>query len=197
MRRIVESGSYMFEHLPYTQVTLDSIGQRADVKKGMVSMYFGSKENLVLRLASQEIDRWFAGVDETLQASEARLDGRELAGLLAGRVAEAGRLPRLLSLLPVVLDHNLDMEVLVPFARGFLSRLEATGLALESRCRDLAPGDGARLVRLVLGLAAGTQAFANPNSILAISLGEALVAPLRVETEQELPGLVAGILAGS
>jgi len=185
----------MFEHLPYTQVSMDSISQRAKVKKGIASMYFGSKEELFLKLASQEMDRWFGRLERRLEASEALAEPADLARLLAEQVADGSRFPRLLSLLSVVLDHNVEMDAVVPFLRGLQVRLEEGGRGLAMRCGRLAPDQGVRLLRLVLTLTAGARAFSNPIGAGAIAMADDSLAPIRSDLERDLPDLVEVVLS--
>ena len=57
--RILKVARSTFSKLPFVEVTLDSIGQRADVDRGVASMYFRSKEELFLRVLREELADWY------------------------------------------------------------------------------------------------------------------------------------------
>ena len=58
-KRIIEVAQSIFARMPYVEVTLDAIGQSADVDRGVASMYFGSKEELFLLLLKKELEGWY------------------------------------------------------------------------------------------------------------------------------------------
>lgn len=191
MKRILEAAAYMVQRLPYSQVTMDSISQRAKVKKGIASMYFGSKEKLFMELASHELDRWFDQLEQRFEVSGAASEPGDVSRVFAEQIAEGGVFPRLLSLLSTVLDHNLEVEAVVPFLRRLQAQMEEAGRNLASRCDRLSPEQGARLLRLLLTLMAGAHPFSNPIGVGLIAMADPSMAPLRVDLEKDLPELVA------
>ena len=190
VKRVLEATAYMVQRLPYSQVSMDSISQRAKVKKGIASMYFGSKEKLFMSLISKELDRWFEQLEHLFEASDSFAGPADVARVLSEQIADGDIFPRLLSLLSTVLDHNLEVEAVVPFLNSLRVRLEAAGQTLASRCDRLTSEQGVRLLRLVLTLIAGAQPFSSPIGVGLIAMSDPAMAPLRVDLEQDLPGLL-------
>ena len=54
-KRVMEEARSTFVRMPYVEVSLDTIGQAADVNRGVASMYFRSKEELFLLLLRDEL----------------------------------------------------------------------------------------------------------------------------------------------
>ena len=110
--RILNVARSIFSRLPFVEVTLDNIGQRADVDRGVASMYFRSKEELFLRVLREELGDWYSALEAELDRGDVDLSHQDLAGLLATSLAGRPELTRFLSLEAVVLEQNLDaMEV--------------------------------------------------------------------------------------
>ena len=69
-QRIIEVADACFVELPPGDVTLDLIGRRADVEAGMVSMYFGSLEELFFAVLRTRVGEWRQDVEARLGGSE-------------------------------------------------------------------------------------------------------------------------------
>jgi len=85
--KILEVARSTFSRLPYVEVTLDSIGHRADVDRGIASMYFRSKEELFLRLLREELADWYSALETELDLANDSLSRSELAVLLATSIS--------------------------------------------------------------------------------------------------------------
>ena len=107
--RIVEAARHAFEHLPFTRVTLDEIGRRAKIRDGLATLYFVSKEGLFLHVLNQELDAWVASVEETLDQEDCATG---LAKLVANSLTDRPTLTRMLSLLHVVLEQDLELSLI-------------------------------------------------------------------------------------
>ena len=102
--RILEVARSIFSRLPFVEVTLDSIGQRANVDRGVASMYFRSKEELFLRLLREELTDWYAALEAEFENADAPVSQPVLTELLATSLNGRPELTRFLSLEAVVLD---------------------------------------------------------------------------------------------
>lgn len=193
-RRIRKEALRSFLKLPYVEVTIDAIGQRAGVKKGMVSMYFGSKEELFLLLLQEQLDAWYRDLADRLKANPARLPSRKLARLLAGGLADRAALCRLLALAPIVLEQNMEIMEAYRFQRWQRDRMVEVGRELERRSRALERGDGLRLLLRLQLAAAAAQPFADPRGSLAVNLHDPDFADFRIDLAGELEHLAASAL---
>jgi AcrR family transcriptional regulator len=196
MQRIREEGLRSFVNLPYVEVTLDAIGRRAGVKKGVASMYFGTREELFLLLVRDELEGWYGELEQRIAAQRARMSDATLARLVAGTLAQRSALTRLLSLAPVVLEQNMEIMEADRFHRWQRDRMASVGEALERRSKVLSSGQGLRLLYLVQLMAAAFHPIAEPKGSLAFNLHDPDFVDLRIDLEQELESFVRGMLGG-
>ena len=179
-----------FLKLPYVEVSLDAIGRRAGVKKGVASMYFGSREELFLELIRAELGAWFDAVETSLDAHPARLTDARLARILASSLGDRPVLCRFLALAPVALEQNMEIVESFRLHRWQLERMTEIGATLRRKSPALKDGGGVRLLHRVLLFAAGIQPYADPRGSLAVNLldpdFEALQLDIATEVEREI-----------
>ena len=195
MEDIREEAVRSFVRLPYVEITLDAVGRRAGVKKGVASMYFGTKEELFLELLREQLDAWYVELEHTLGEQRARLSDARLARLVSASLAERPVLSRFLSLAPVVLEQNMEIMAADRYHRWQRDRMSAVGEELEKRSRSLKKGQGLRLLHLVQLMAAAFHGYSDPRGSLAFNLHDPDFADLRIDLEQELGSLIRRLLA--
>lgn len=169
--KILEVARSTFSRLPFVEVTLDNIGQRADVDRGIASMYFRSKEELFLRLLREELADWYSALEAELDLADGSLSRSELAALLARSISERPELTRFLSLEAVVLEQNLDAMESFHFQRWRRDRMVAVGKILESEIDGLEEGEGVRLLHRVQLLTAALRPAADPRGAASYEVG--------------------------
>ncbi|MBD3854336.1 MAG: TetR family transcriptional regulator, partial [Acidobacteria bacterium] len=130
-KRVMEEARSTFVRMPYVEVNLDTIGQAADVNRGVASMYFRSKEELFLLLLRDELAEWYREIEKNLGHVNGSLDRGALADLLARSVAERPTMSRYLSLLPVVLEQNIEVMEVFRFQRWRRDRMAEAGKSVE------------------------------------------------------------------
>jgi AcrR family transcriptional regulator len=192
--RILEVARSTFSRLPYVEVTLDSIGQRADVDRGVASMYFRSKEELFLHVLREELADWYSALQAELDRADDHVSKSDLAKLLATSLSGRPALTRFLSFEAVVLEQNLDAMEAFRFQRWRLDRMVAIGSLLEQKVEGLEEGEGIRLLHRVQLVTAALQPAADPQGAATYEVGDPDFAVFKVDFETELEGLVAAIL---
>jgi AcrR family transcriptional regulator len=195
MKDIREEAVRSFVKLPYVEVTLDAIGRRAGVKKGVPSMYFGTKEELFLELLREQLDAWYDDIGRRLGAQRARLSDARLARLVSTTLSDRPVLCRFLSLAPVVLEQNMEIMAADRFHRWQRDRMSAVGAELERRSRGMKQGQGLRLLHLVQLMTAAFHGYSDPRGSLAFNLHDPDFADFRIDLEQELAALIRSLLA--
>lgn len=175
-----------FVTLPFVEVTLDAIGRKAGVKKGVASMYFGSREELFLELLKSELGSWFDAVQNAVDSYPARLANRRLARVLADSLAERPVLCRFVALAPVALEQNTEIIEAFRLHRWQLERMNELGDALERTSSQLEEGGGVRLLHRLLLLVAGVQPYADPRGSLAVNLLDPDFEVLRLDLAEEI-----------
>jgi AcrR family transcriptional regulator len=184
----------MFRGAAPDAIAVSDIAARAGVAKGTVYLYFATKEEIFLAIASEEIDAW-------LDALDARLDrgARGAAGVgraLRETLSRRADLLRLLSLLHSVLERNVTDAAVLAFKRALQARLAATGARLERALPFLGAGEGARLLLRVHALVVGLSQVTTPAPAVARALEDPALRGLRLELLTELGETLGALLAG-
>jgi len=192
--RILEVARSTFSKLPFVEVTLDNIGQRADVDRGVASMYFRSREELFLRVLREELADWYSALEAELGRADDPLSQVDLAELLATSLAGRPELTRLLSLEAVVLEQNLDAMEVFHLQRWRRDRMAAVGAILEQKVDGLEEEDAMRLLHRVQLLTAALRPAADPKGAASYEVGDPDFAVFKIDFEMELKGLVAALL---
>ena len=192
--KILEVARSTFSRLPYVEVTLDNIGQRADVDRGLASMYFRSKEELFLRLLREELAEWYSALEAELDLANGSLSQSEIAALLAASISKRPELTRFLSLEAVVLEQNLDAMEAYHFQRWRRDRMVAVGKNLDAAVDSLEEGEGIRLLHRVQLLTAALRPAADPRGAASYEVGDPDFAVFKIDLEAELKRFVVAML---
>lgn len=192
--RILEVARSIFSRLPFVEVTLDSIGQRANVDRGVASMYFRGKEELFLRVLREELDDWYSALEAEIDRTDDPLSELDLAELLATSLAGRPELTRFLSLEAVVFEQNLDAMEVFHLQRWRRDRMESIGAILEKRVDGLGEGDAMRLLHRVQLLTAALRPAADPQGAASYEVGDPDFEIFAIDFETELKRFVVAML---
>ena len=192
--KILEVARSIFSRLPFVEVTLDSIGQRANVDRGVASMYFRSKEELFLRVLREELADWYSALEAELDCTDDPLSQLDLAELLATSLAGRPELTRFLSLEAVVFEQNLDAMEVFHLQRWRRDRMGSIGAILEKRVDGLGEGDAMRLLHRVQLLTAALRPAADPKGAASYEVGDPDFEIFAIDFETELKRFVVAML---
>jgi AcrR family transcriptional regulator len=192
--KILRVARSTFSRLPFVEVTMDSIGQAADVDRGLTSMYFRSKEELFLLLLREELAEWYSALETQLEVEDERLSDSEIAALLAKSLSQRPKLTRFLSYEAVVLEQNLEAMEVFRYQRWRLDRMTAVGELFEQLSESLGEGEGLRLLHRVQLLTAALCPAAEPKGAASYEVGDPDFEAFRIDFEAELETLVKAIL---
>ena len=183
-----------FSKLPYVEVTLDSIGQAADVDRGVASMYYRTKEELFLILLREELAEWYSALEKELDSADGPMSPSELAELLAGTLSERPELTRFLSFEALVLEQNLDAMEAFRFRHWRRDRLQAIGAVLEESVDGLDDGMGIHLLHRAQLLTAALKPAADPRGVASYEVGDPDFAAFAIDFENELRSMLLALL---
>jgi Tetracyclin repressor-like, C-terminal domain len=105
-------------------------------------------------------------------------------------------LARLLSILPTIVEHNVEYDAALRFKRQVMRRAEATGQRLEARLPFLRPGEGARFLVHLHALVIGVWQLAEPSAVIRRVMETPELVPARVDFEEDLRFLLVTLLRG-
>lgn len=131
--RILDAAHATFVRFPYSDVTLDTIGQQAGVKQGQATLAYRSREELYMTVVRKALAEWFDGLEADLRASGAPMTEAEAADLIAASLVERHELTRLLGPLHTALELHEDGMQVHEFYKWQRRRFLAIAEILASR----------------------------------------------------------------
>ncbi|MCA2960947.1 MAG: TetR family transcriptional regulator [Silvanigrellales bacterium] len=136
-KQIVIAARELFTVRDFFFVKMEDVATKAGVAKGTLYLYFGTKEELFLAVAETEIGEWFESLygavediskrsseNATLASNIPRIAG-ELSTLIASTLKKHPTIPRDLSLLFNILEHNVSDDKMLAFKSQLIARLDA------------------------------------------------------------------------
>lgn len=195
MERIVAAGAHLFARQPFAEVTLDAIGQRAEVPHGTPSLYFGSREAVFLVVVAGEVRSWCEAVIAELDGLPLPVADEALAVLLGRSLAAREALSRLVSLLPVAIEHLPEEGAITTLTAALEGPLTEVAARLEERSASLVPGRGGEILRACFLAVVAAEPLATPRSGLALAFHDPQLDRWRVNLAEHVTGAVATELA--
>jgi AcrR family transcriptional regulator len=171
-KRILIEARDTLLRMPFVEVSIDTIGQAAGVERGIASMFFRTREELFLIIVREELEGWFDALERKLDHIKGPAEPNVLAGLVASSLAERPDLTRLLSLLPVVLEQNVEAMEVFRFQKWRLDRGGELGVLIEKLAQGLEAGSGFKMVYMAQVLATGLDPVAHPRGSAAYDRGD-------------------------
>lgn len=194
---ILATARSMYERDPtFGAFTMGALATEAELAKGTLYLYFRSKEELFLVLLEQGFDGWFNDVDARLDASDQEMTPEDAADALVGSIRGRETLARLLSILPTIVEHNVDYAAALRFKRQVMRRADVTGHRLEARLPFLRAGEGARFLVHLHALVIGVWQLAEPSEVIRRVMETPELAPARVDFDEDLRFLLITLLTG-
>lgn len=181
---IVRAAEALLRRDPSATFAVEQIAQRANLAKGTVYLYFGSREEVLLAVHEKQTHELFDVVAQALSAPD--VQGR--------RVVEAG-LAYLRShpeFYPLagncrgMLDTNIGTAAALAFKVGVASRLRPLGERIEAIFPGLQPGEGAALLTNCYALIIGLWQQADPPRSLRKLMHRPELAVFRIDFEAQL-----------
>jgi len=157
-------------------------------------MYFGSKEELFLILFRDHLSEWFDSLEEEIQRNERAWDRAQLASVIARSVARRPALTRYLSLLPAVLDQDIEAMEVFRFQKWRCDRMSIVGELMEASSVGLEAGAGSRVLYRAQLAAAGLEIACNPRGAAAFDRNDPEFAGLWLDMEEELAAVIGAYL---
>lgn len=194
---ILATAAAMYARDPsFAAFTMAALAGEAGLAKGTLYLYFRTKEELFLALLETGFDAWFDDVDARLDGAAGEWSPDDAADALVRSIRGRETLARLLSIMPAIVEHNVDFDAALRFKRRVMHRAAQTGPRLEARLPWLRPGEGARFLVHLHALVIGVWQLAEPSAVIRRVMNDPELAPARVDFEADLRFLVATLLRG-
>ena len=195
---ILTAAEGLFGEVPFAQITMAEVAERAGLAKGTLYLYFATKERLFLALLERQLDAWFDDVARRLASERGTWDAARVARVSAESLAGRDQFTRLLTLLESVFEHNVDADTVRSFKQGLRVRMLATGEALERRLPALRRGDGARLLVHMRALVSGLRQMADCAPVVRQIIDEdPQMGLFHVDFDRELAHALSALVRGA
>ena len=193
---ILDVALQLFQAANYEAVSMVAVAEAAQIAKGTVYLYFKTKEALFLALLTQEFERWFDRVETELRTKAQTLAIDSFGAFMVETLIAHPALVRLIAILHVILEQNIDFATALQFKEMLLRRVNQTGPLIESALPFLRPGEGMQLLLRIHALVIGLQHMAEPAPLIRAVLAEPHLALFRVDFHSEFFRFLQTLLTG-
>jgi AcrR family transcriptional regulator len=169
-KKILKAAEGSFVRFPYSEITLDTIGQQAGVKQGQATLAFRSREELFMTVIRSRMTEWYDALETSLRGADDPLSREEIADLVASSLAERPDLTRLLGPLHMAFELHEDGMQVHEFYQWQRNRLVELADLLASRTSGVHRWDGFDALYRSQLIAAAVHPLSRPVGNLAIDL---------------------------
>jgi AcrR family transcriptional regulator len=147
-------------------VSLTDIAAEVGMHKSAVLRYFGTREEIYLRLTAEGWRDWARAVPAAI-GEEAPVSPGLLAAALAGTLAERPLFCELLAHASLILERHVSAEAVHAFKLTAIAAADDLGSLAARVVPGLSPAGGRDLIAAVSALAAGLWQYSHPPDVLA------------------------------
>jgi AcrR family transcriptional regulator len=147
-------------------VSLTDIAAEVGMHKSAVLRYFGTREEIYLRLTAEGWRDWAQAV-HTAIGEEAPVSPGRLAAALAGTLAERPLFCELLAHASLILERHVSAGAVHAFKLTAVTAADDLGSLAARAVPDMSPADGRDLIAAVTALAANLWQYSHPPEVLA------------------------------
>lgn len=175
-------------------VTLTAIAERIGMHKSALLRYFETREQIFLRLASQEWASW----GPTLVADLANTrDAHQMGATIAHSLTSRPLFCDLLAHAPMNLERNVSPESVRSFKLIALGQVDAISTAITTARPGLSERDAVDIIAAATSIAGAMWQMANPGETLAdVYRGDPRLAHAIVDLEPTLTRILAALITG-
>ncbi len=195
-RAILDAADKSFIRFPYSQITLDTLGQQAGVKQGQATLAFRSREELFMTVIRTRMKEWYDGLETSLRSSDAPLSREEAADLVASSLAERPELTRLLGPLHMSFELHEDGMQVHQFYHWQRERLLELADLLADRTPGIHQWNAFDAIYRAQLIAAAVHPLSRPVGNLAVDLMAEDHQVFALDVEDEVKRVVLSSLQG-
>jgi AcrR family transcriptional regulator len=193
---ILETTWQLFMHTSYEEVTIAAIAKASGLAKGTVFLYFKTKEELFLSIQEQQLAAWFDEVDIRLEEASGNCTVSQVVSIICNTLIHRTGLTRLLAILHITLEHNVDYDTALRFKHMLLRHLLQTGTLLEQCLPFLTQNEGIQLLLRSHALVIGLQHLSDPAPIIKDVLQEPDLQIFEIDFAREFSDSLESMLYG-
>jgi AcrR family transcriptional regulator len=160
---ILEAAVALLAHSGIEHTTLNAIATTAGITKSNIYRYFESREEILMRLLTQDLREASHALSQVLTAPRPL---PEVAATLANGLAANPRLCLLISITASTLEHNISTETLREIKRDMITSLETTAAALHKALPEIPLEQAGNAVQILFTLTIGLWPDSTPGPAL-------------------------------
>jgi AcrR family transcriptional regulator len=178
---LLQTALDLYAHSQYAEIAMADIAEAAGLAKGTVYLYFKTKEELFLALLDRELDGWFADMGAAIGGYAGAWSARVLADKAARTLDQRHALRRLVAMVGVILEHNVDYDAALAFKQRLAERAQAAGAMIEHVLPFVKPGEGKPVILRLYALVIGVQQLCEPAPVMRAVLARPELAEFRLD----------------
>ena len=194
LNAIYDAAAALFDESEYTELTMSRLAERAGLKKASLYNYFGSKEEVFMRLFLRELDVWI----EDFAKRSARLrkpQPARVAGLIADLLVEHSRFTRLFAILSSIIERNVAAPALREFKLETLARMARLAESTQRMLPQMALKRIFEFQTQLHIMITGLWPIAHPNAQLQEALDTEPLRDFKIEFHPTCKSLLIRLLA--
>ncbi|MBR4225476.1 MAG: TetR family transcriptional regulator [Candidatus Methanomethylophilaceae archaeon] len=137
---IIGACEELYATMGFKDITMADIARKTTFTRTSIYNYFQTKEEIFLALLQREYDSWADAIDDATERSES-MSEEEIAGFLAGSLAERGQMLRILSMNHYDMEAGSRIGNLTDFKRSYGRTLDSVESMLRKFCDGLSEED--------------------------------------------------------
>lgn len=154
---------------PYHKINIAGIARKAGMAKGTLFLYFKTREELFLAIASREFEQWFDAMDRSFVeiAGGPEEDARNrILSALSEMLKPDALLMSLIPIVHTVLEQNISYPKAREFKQMLSKGLQHTGALLEECLPYLRHGQGVTFLLWMYAIVIGFSQMATPAPVI-------------------------------
>jgi AcrR family transcriptional regulator len=195
-KKILNAADSAFVRFPYSQISLDTLGQQAGIKQGQATLAYRSREELFMTVILTRMKEWYDGLESSLRSSADPLSREEVAVLLASSLAERPELTRLLGPLHMSFELHEDGMQVHQYYRWQRERLVELADLMADRTPGIHRWNAFDAIYRAQLIAAAVHPVSRPVGNLAVDLMAEDHQVFALDVEDEVKRTVLSSLEG-
>jgi TetR/AcrR family transcriptional regulator len=193
---VLDQAWRLFQGAPWGALTMTQVAQGVGLSKAALYRYFRTKETLFLAVEEAQLRGWLLELGGRLDALRRPSSAEQVADVLSESLARRPAMARLLALLHVELEQNLEHAEALRFKRALHALLAQLGAQLARAAGLASPKAGLKAALYLHALIIGLWQVSDPPPQLARLLEAGGLEELRVRFRPALKEAAAALLRG-
>ncbi len=174
--------------------SLNELGRRCSITKSNLYRYFGSREEVLMQLLALEMKAFVTGLDRVV--GDETFEIESFSRIIAGQYAKRPFFCELLSVGPSILEHNVNIDSILPVKRSMLSLIQPHTATFQKALKWITEDKAVWASQTIALYVAGLWPIANPSKTIQELSKRPEFESIKINFETELTAFANTILLG-